>query len=318
MLTLKEDSKKKRFYEVYGKHVLLIEIALILISLFTFVVMVFPVPAIVAFGAWLIVTFVISPIHLRIYSRIVRMELYPYEILRLERVRSRFNKTLVYFFFLLLILSFLTSLFSTEIPPETYDIFGEIVGYVFFVIFPMLMVTFVITFGSINHHRKARLSFKTVLHAMEALREEKRKDEKMKLIKKYVKWFRDGLHAYNSYLYENIACLEIVDIEQYHRNIHNAALMGNESEIDETIEQIESTLNSLGKEGEDDLRHFLIALKNIKNGKAEKEYPLYELNEMTTIMSFSERVKETLKSPYVPLLYIIVTIILGLLRLIWK
>lgn len=83
--------------------------------------------------------------------------------------------------------------------------------------------------------------------------------------------------------------------------------------MDTIVKQIRLALSSTG-ERKDELRHFLIALKNLKNMKNKKEYPLAELNEMITILSFSERVKERLRSPYVNVIAIIVAIIFGLME----
>lgn len=316
MLTLKEDLKKKRFYKAYGKHVLLIEIALILTLTFTFAILCLTFSSYLLVP-WLIVVFVSILIHLRIFYRIANLELCPYEILRLGRFRFYFFIMIVFSFFLSLTLLYSLSSFLTK---TFFVVVVILLNYFLLVNFPMLFIALMLKMASITNHKKARLSFKIVIDAMELLRKEKKTDEKMKLIDKYVKWFGVGLRSYNSYLYENNpACLEIVDIEQYHRSVCNVALMGKRTEIDNTIEQIKSVLNCVSKrEREDDLRHFLIALKNVKSGKRKKEYPLFELNEMTRISPFSERIKEKLKSPYATLLIGIVAIVLQVLRLIWK
>ena len=324
MLTLKEDVKKKKFYEAYSKHILLIEITLISTLTFTYACTRAPV-SILAFGVLFIATPVSIYIHLRIFNRIVKRELYPYEILRLARFRF-YSLIMVWFSLLLsMILFVLLDLFKTENLREILVIVQTLlVDYIFIVNFPMFFITFLLFMGSITEHKKATFSFKIVIDAMELLRKEKKTYEEMKLIDKYVKCFREGLRSYNSYLYEsNPACLGIVDVDQYHRSVCSVALMGKGAEIDNTIEQIKSALNCMGeREREDDLRHFLIALKNVKSGKAEKEYPFSELNEMIRAFPFSERLKERLKSPYVTSLVTVIigmiAIVLQLLRLIWK
>jgi len=136
---------------------------------------------------------------------------------------------------------------------------------------------------------------------LELLHNEEIANGKLKIVKKYVKWFRVGLHSFNSYLYaRNPTRLKIVDVDQYHQSVCSVVFMGKRKEMDTIIEQIRSALNCIGeKKREYDLRHFLIALKNVKSGKRRKEYPLSELNEMIRMLPISERVKERLKSPYV-------------------
>ena len=321
MLSLKENLKKKRFYEAYGKHILLIEIALILTITFTFVIQVFFPPPILPFTivAWFVALFIIVLFHLRIFFRIANMELCPYEILRLQRLRFYFSVASILSYFLLFILSYLVSTSLIEIPSEISDVVLAILAIVAISLFPIVFIEVPLNLASIADHKKARLSFKTVLDAMELIRKENKANEKMKLIRKYVKWFRVGLQSYNSYLFESQpARLEIVDIDQYHRSVCSVALMGKQTEIENTIKQIRFALNCMERKREDDLRHFLIVLKNVKSGKRKKEYPLSELNEMIRILPFSERVKERLKSPYVALFFGVVAIVLQALRFVWK
>lgn len=313
---MKEDFRKKRFYEAYGKHILLIEIALILTLTFAVDIQTFFPTPIIPFtaGVWWIALFVSALIHLRFYFKIAKMELCPYKILRLGCFRYRFLITAFISFFLSFTLVLPVSIFSTEIPSEIYDILMQISNIALLVAFPMFMIGFTLWVGSITDHKKARLSFKTVLNAMELLRKKTNTNEKTKLIEKYVKWFRVGLRSYNSYLHESKpTSLEIVNIKEYHRSLCNVALMGKQAEIDNTIEQVKSALNSMGRrEKEDDLRNFLIALKNMKSMKMEKDYPLSELNEMTRILPFSERVKEWLRSPYITSLVVIILSIIAI------
>lgn len=321
MLKLKEDSKKKRFYKAYGKHVLLIEYALVLTLTFILLILMFlPSPFTgLAFGIWLIALFVAVVIHIHFFHVIVKSELYPYEILRTEKIRLYFALSTYSSFFLLFTLYLVFSSWK-EIPREISVMVMDILVYPFIILFPMLFLSFMYLVGSIPNGRRARLSLKTVLDAMGTIREEKKTKQKMKLIKKRVKWFRKGLHSYNSYLYNSYPVhIEIIDIEQYHRSICGIALMGKRAEIEDAIKQIRFALNSIGgkKKGEG-LRHFLIALKNIKSGKRKKKYPLAELNDMTRTLSFSDMVKERLKSPYVTVAIGIVAIVLQVLYFIWK
>lgn len=321
MLTLKEDSKKKRFYKAYGKHVLLIEYALILPLILAFVILTsLPSPiAGLTFWIWIIALIVATAIHTYFFNVIVKRELRPYETLRTEHIRYYYILFTFPSFFL--IFAFVLVFSSLKgIPPEISATVNTILGYVFRVLFPMLFLSFMYFAGSIPNDRRARLSLKTVLDAMKLMHEEKTTKEKMKLIKKHIKWFREGLCSYNSYLYNSYPVhFEIIDIEQYHRSISGIALMGKRAEIEDAIKQIRFALNSIGgkKKGEG-LRHFLIALKNIKSGKRKKKYPLAELNEMTRTLSFSDIVKERLKSPYVTVFIGIGAIVLQVLYFIWK
>jgi len=324
MVTLKEELKRKRFYEAYGKHVLSIEIVLILainliiITLYLFSTSVFGAVA------WWITLIGIPVIHIRIFSRIANTELFPYETLRLERFRSNFFRAAIFLVFLWLASLFPLNLFSADIPDEVYSFFSKILGYVLLVAFPTLMIAFILRIGSTTAHTQARLSFKTALRGMELLRKETNTNKKNKLIGKHVKWFKDGLRSYNSYLYEsNPTSIEIHEIDHLYRSVCGVALMGKRAERDNIIRQMKSALNCIGeREGEDDLRLFLITLKNINSGKTEKEYTLSELSEMTRILPFSEKLKGWLKSPYVTSLATvimgIIAIVLQMLRFIWK
>jgi hypothetical protein len=77
-----------------------------------------------------------------------------------------------------------------------------------------------------------------------------------------------------------------------------------------------------GRKGEDDFRHFLVALKNIKNVRKNGRYKQSELNEMIRISSFFDKAKEVLKSPYfigfITLIGLIITVALQMLGFFWK
>jgi len=243
MLTLKEDSKKKRFYDAYGKHVLLIEFALILALSLAMGVLIL-LPNIVVFFAWAISVFVCVVIHIIIFYRIAKMELYPYEILHLEHVRVNFFRTLAFIFFLLFALFYFGSLFFAE----TLEMYRVVLISPLIVVSPMFMVSAMLSFSSISAYRKTRLSLKTVLYGLELLNTQEIANGKLKIVKKYVKWFRVGLHSFNSYLYaRNPTRLKIVDVDQYHQSVCSAVFMGKRKEMDTIIEQIGSALNCLGK-----------------------------------------------------------------------
>jgi len=192
------------------------------------------------------------------------------------------------------------------------------------IVLPMLIVALAVSSMSISDHRRARLSFRTVLDAMKIIRKEKKSDRKMKLIRKRVRWFRDGLRSFNSYLYsKKITHFQMIDIDQYHLSVCSVVLMGKQIEMDTIAEQIKLALSSIGeRKGEGDFRNFLTAMKNLKNMEKKKEYSLSELNKMITILSFSERVKESLRSPYISILTSVaigaLAIIFEVMRFIWR
>jgi hypothetical protein len=193
----------EEFYERYGKHIRFIEILLILGGTLFFALL----PYLKDYApfnlyAWLTVMFLGISIHLTLFLRVARRESYPYETLWLERFRLRFFGIVLGSFIVLMVYSsLLYNWLATIIQRETLSIVTSILSYVFFVVFPMFFVSLFLVFGTVSYIKRARLSFKTVLNGLELMNNEKSQNKKMKLFRKYVMWFKVGLHSYNSYLY---------------------------------------------------------------------------------------------------------------------
>jgi hypothetical protein len=182
----------------------------------------------------------------------------------------------------------------------------------------MLYNLFPLSFSSLPRHNKARLSLRTVLVGLNLICIDQTQTGRSKLVKKYIKWFKEGLSSYNSFLYKfKPAHIEIVDIDRYYCSICSVSLIGNPAERDIAKEQIRCILDSIGgRIREEDFRQLLTSLKNLKNVERRDNYRLSELNKLVRILSFSDRVKQKLKSPYLVIILGIIPVIASIIQLI--
>lgn len=308
----------RNFYRIYGKYMKTIEIVLICAAALVFLVQIF----FLEFGALTtapsLVAFMIAVgVHGMICVRMAKLELFPYKILRLNSLNSYFYRALLFSSLIGFALVYLSALF-----PKSWssNLFAEPIAYYVITAVKMVIAFFPFSMSWLSNHRKSRLSFRTVLVGLKLISKEDKKAGKTRWVGKYIKWFREGLYSYNRYVYKRKPeQIEIVGIDDYYRSVCCIALIGKQAERDIIAEQIRLALDSMGgRYRKADLRQFLIGLKNMKNIERKMEYPLSELNEMIRILSFSERMKERLKSPYFTALIGSITILLAALRFVWK
>lgn len=317
--------KRKSFYRNYGKHIFLIEIVLIIVlASFSLAYLslayvasryLSSITTLVAFA--LLFFFILAFFaHVIIYTRIARLELYPYETLRLERFNSRFYRalllsSLVAFAWLFLI----GRLYHASSLSGALAVGVEIIAIWAVASIAMLFGSFPISMSSLMGHNKARLSFRASLVGLKLVCKEQTKEKRSKLVKNYIKWFKEGLRSYNSFLYKfKPVHIEVVNIDSYYRSICCASLIGNQTERDIVMEEIRRALDSMGgRFREEDFRQLLVALRNIRNVQRNNESQLSELNDLMRVLSFSERVKRMLKSPYFEAIIAALEIIIAVL-----
>jgi hypothetical protein len=330
--TFRQKLNSERFLRRYGRNILIIEALLVMIATLTFVIQFFlPAHLVgVSFPAWLVAFSLAVLFHQYMFSKIGNREICPYEILRQVRIRSFFFWAVVsgvLTFLILLyiwgsilagkILSDLSSGFFVQVFLQIALVM-YVVGVFFMVVLPLGLSAYFLSLVSLQNNRRARLTFRTVLVGLALIRKEKRSAERNKLVKKYVKWFQNGLRSYNKYLYEiNPARLQIMGTVVYYRNLCSVASIGNPDEETIVLEQLRSALGSIkGKFVEDNPRRFLVALNNIRNIKQKTDYPSVELYKMIRPKSYTEKIKDYLSHPVSKALLGLVPIIAAVISML--
>lgn len=220
------------------------------------------------------------------------------------------------------IIAFLSLYAGSRFFPNEFlagDSLVEILSYYALTAFSMIIPFFWYTLALMTDHRKTRLSFRVALVGLKLISREN--SERGKLVRKYIRWLKDGFRSYNRYLYnQNPARIEVVDIDDCYHSLSCVALMGNRKEINIISEQIRLALNSLPRSEKKphDVKQLLIRLKNIKEIKRRRTYPLSEINDMTRIVSFSDRLRTILTHPYLLMLIAVIIPILTWLFQIWS
>ncbi|MCJ7423780.1 hypothetical protein MUP01_05875 [Candidatus Bathyarchaeota archaeon] len=292
--------KMRELSEEYGKHIRKIEIVLVVVPTLTFVALLFfPLISAWSIWAWMIALFIGAFVYLIFYITVAGMESQPYEVLWLERFRH-------YFVGITLFIVFSVSALFYLLPsmPEAIGHQGAVISVVatsaMSALIPLTFVSCLLLVGSISRRKKARLALKLVANGMELISREEKKDRRIELFRKYVSWFKTGLAAYNSYLFRDASThVKMVDVEGCYQSVCCAALIGSKDQVNSMTGQMKIALGCMsGPRGGDDFKHLLIALKNIKNMRTRKNYRLSELNDMVKFLSFSDRVREVLVSPY--------------------
>lgn len=313
-------SWKEKFYDTYGKHVRLIEITIIVLFTLSFLLIVYyPIGAPYTLQAWTIGVSVITPAHAIIFFKIAKIESYPYEILWLDKFRSTLSRATISIFFIWITCQYIIFTFFPAIY-QSLDFINKLMGFVLFTVVALLPMIFFLSIASITDLKKARLSIKTVLHGLQLINKEEDKLKKAEIFGKHISWFRSGLKSFNSFVFHGkYAHIEIMSIDEYANNVGCAALIGNQTEKDTITEQVQSAFNSIPeKDKPGDLRNFLIALKNIKTGKNQKDYEAHELSEMVRVVSRYDKAREHLTSPYLVAFLSIIAILLQIIPILWK
>jgi len=288
----------------------LIEIVLIVVMASLFFALAFFALAFFAFlapiismltGSLLVFLLMAFFAHVFIFLRIARLELYPYATLRLERFNLRFYRALILSSLVSFALLYLVGILFPKLGlSDRVALASQIIGICLFAIILMLVASFPLSLSSLTSHKRARLSFRAVLVGLKLLSEEQTEEKRSKLVKSHIKWFGDGLRSYNRFLYKfKPVHMEIMNIDDYYRSVCCVSLIGNQAERDIVMEEIRRALDSVGgRFKEEDFRQLLIGLRNIKNMERNNELELSELNDLVRVLSFSERLKERVKSPY--------------------
>lgn len=163
------------------------------------------------------------------------------------------------------------------------------------------------------------MSLRSALVGLKLISLGKDDEKRCVLVRKYLRWVKDGFQSLNRYLYKNSPMhIEIVDIHEYYHSLYCVALMGQEEEIALTLEQARHALDCVPRKLKcyNDIRQLLTRLNNIKNLERTGEYRLSELNNMTRMLSRSDRARNMLSSPVTLLLVSVVPILLQILSML--
>jgi hypothetical protein len=255
-------------------------------------------------------------VHVLVFWRIARLELYPYSTLRLERFNSRFYRALLLFSLVTFALLIFGDILSTKLGlSDQWALIGRITSICFFAAFWMLIGLCPLSFSSLWSHDRTRLCFRAVLVGLKLLSEEQIEDRRSKLVRSHIRWLRDGLRSYNRFLYKfKPVHIEVTNIDDYYRRVCCVSLIGTQAERDIVVQEIRRLLDSVGSRfREEDFRQLLIGLRNIKNMQRNNESELSELDDLVKVLTFSDRLKERLKSPYFGVVVAAVEIAVGVL-----
>lgn len=297
------------FYRIYGKHVFLIETVLIAVmtsfSLPAFLSAVYVAHTTSLLstlaGPVLLASMIVLFAHVLVFGRIASLELYPCPTLRLEHINLSLYRALILFSlatFASVVLADI--LFSRLGLGDQLALIVQILVICFLSTVLMLLVLFPLSISTLASRNKARLSFRAVLVGLKLLSEEQIEERRSKLVRSHIKWLRDGLRSYNRFLYKfKPVHIEITNIDDYYRSVCCASLIGNQAERDIVVQEIRRLLDSVGGSfREEDFRQLLIGLRNIKNMQRNNELELSELDDLVRVLTFSDRLKERVKSPY--------------------
>lgn len=313
----KENARNRwlRFYDWYGKRILVFEIALVVIPSFVFCRLIqLKTGAITPFSLLVYTSFIV---HRVIVYKIAGNESYPRKILSHDPLlRSALKSAIIGMAATIVAVLFVDFLSSQIVLPQIFDIL--VILFTFFLSLALVTALFPLFPPHLTAHKKARLAFKLVKNTMKEL-VDKGEKERQRMTAKYVKWFKNGLNFFNGYLFK-LHRFEIAQIDNYHNEAYKVALIGKSSEIKKMAEYVNDAFNAIGaKEKEDDLRAFLVAMQHIRGKKGKKALSTSELSKMVKTLSRKDKMKSIITSPYfLPLMATILSLTVMILNIIEK
>ncbi len=307
----------RRFIKAYGRIMLRVEcLLMLLVSLIFILFSLFDGFAI--YGYIMIAFFLASFTHSLICIFVSNSELFPRESLFLDSFRR-------FFFKLVLILTtpafMLLYVIVTYFPLGFWSenlLFDALVRYAAGSLL-FLLVFYFYPIGLISKRTRLRLSLRSALIGLKLISGIKKDDKRRDLIEKYVKWAKKGFESFRIIYKKGPVQIEISDIDEYYQSLCCTALIGRVEEIILISGQLRRALRSvhrLKSKERDDIRQFLISLKNVKNLKEVDEYDLSELREITRMLSRSDRARKLISSPFAVMLVGIIPITLQVLSML--
>jgi hypothetical protein len=307
---MKSALKLRNFYRIYGRYMEYAEIVLFALIVLVFAFQEYSLDFAALTAGPSLFAFILSvAVHVIICIQIASSEFYPYKTLRLNSLNSLFYRVLLgSSLFIFVVLFLISNFFPMEF------LYGNllilILQHCAFMTTKMVIVFLFFQLSWSSDFKRSRLALRTVLIGLRLIDREDKRVDRADLVSKYLRWFNVGLNSYNRFLYKRKPKhMGIVEIGDYYRSIHCAGLIGNRAERATLSRQVRLALDSIGggiREG--GFRQFLIAMKNIKNIENKERYPLSDLNRMVRVLSFSERAKEWLKSPWFTAIVSFITI----------
>ena len=296
---LKRIRLTEKFYQSYGKDIKSIELSLIIIIVVFYEIVnhFFPPPSFV-FYSCITILIIAGFTHGLFYQELGNRELYPESLLFLDKFHRYFVAFLITIFFSLFFISLSVAVYFPTWIKINSD-FSLYIEYLLNIILPLLIASAIFVIGSLSRFKKARISVKLALIKATNIKHIQDESEKKRTTGCLVGLFNEGLNAYNDYLNHAMLHVCIKDLEEYNKAICFEFLAGKDEEQIAITNQILLFLNSLHKvEHKEDLRDSLTALKNIRTGKDEDEYPISELMPMITVVKPIDAFKSAAQSPY--------------------
>lgn len=294
--TQKTTSRWIRFYDFYGKHLILISLVLIGVSslavFFSFLFGIYvTLPLLGSVPTLFFVVMAATVPHALVLRRMARKEIRQHEILDLEKYLSyilllSFGVVLVIFSAIRLLNYFLPNL-------QIEGALAMFIVGVFFYFYSLTISSLLVQIGHvfIPSYIKTKLCLGAVLdnfHQLNSLKPLERR----KHVKKYFRWFEDGLDYYNTHIMKTLPNHpKVKEIGTYYDSAYLVALTGTKTELENLVKHIRKSYVSLGKgRKEVDFRGFLISLQHIKGKTAKKDESVHELSKLFETVPFTTRI----------------------------
>lgn len=309
--TVTDKKWKDKFFKFYGKHLLDFEFSFLLIATFAYIACIWFLPSyfnILSYETTYSVVFatiLLFIAHRFIISKIAERESYPLTVLRHDPKASRMFYYAI-FLFAISLLALPVSLYTGVL-----NLFPAIIGIsIILMVFAtsLILATFFILIlpPHISAHREARLCFKLVSEQLRKLAGAD-KDTRQKIAVEYIKWLEKGFRRYNKCLLKSYH-EEIVDVDLYYWQVYTKALIGTSREINNVTNHVTQLFESLGKSmKEGNIQKFLVTLQHIKGKRGKKAESTNELSKLIRPLSFSERIKSIITSPYIMVIVTAIT-----------
>ncbi len=304
----------ERFYQSYGQHIRLIELSIIIMLLTIFEIIIhFLTPVSLGVYIWATILAVVVLTHALIFRSLGRKELYQESLIFLDKYRIYFVAFLMSIFVLLFAASLSLSVYFPQWVKNNGEFFS-LADYSLNITIALLFIMIFLLFGSLTRFRKARIYIKLALVKAINLTHTQDDLERKKIIKSLTSLFDTGLKAYNDYLNRSMLVpVSLEGLNEYSKILCCEFLAGKDEGLVVVTDQIQLFLKSLGRvQRKEDLRDALTALKNIKTGRGEKEYPMSELSLMITVVTPTDTLKSVARSPYFAVSLVVIAILLQL------
>jgi hypothetical protein len=164
----------------------------------------------------------------------------------------------------------------------------------------------------------AKLCFRAVIDELERIP----KQEKIPIKDAYkrLRWLRLGFQRCNDFLLKKPNCVMVKDIEKYHQRIFSFALVGDNTDLNNSLIALHNVLASFGNnEGAFNLQSLLKAYQLILGKDVKGKESTHELANMLLVRpSLWERTRAAVRSPYMLSVVTIITLVVMVLTMMFQ